>query len=762
MVAGAEAGFTQEAKAANDTDSEDFTSSDEETDDEFYEEPELTGWPAVKHAINQFVDSRSCTTVMAIVTFYALFGDDFRLGFCPKSADEAFMVLSSVSFFLFLVELVLNSLGKTECGPRDKSGHWRARLCGLRGYLGSFFFTLDFVATLSLLPEITWMWGPIIGDTDTGSTNLEAARAGRVSRAGSKAGRIIRMVRLVRLVKLYMLTRKKKGENEGVKQSKVGAKLSDLTTRRVIVVVLLMLIVVPIFSYTEEDFSEEFATAQLHAFNLQRPDNWESSAEQLKLSFQWWDEDQEDHRLVKLLLEPATVNTTALALDMPDVYDDLRTGLSGNELKKVVYEEDVGGVTYKTEAWFDQKLVSQETAYLGIGLTIFVTILLAAGALQFTSDAQRLVLHPIESMATLVKEMGSNPLKETSSRDNSGQFETNLLENTVKKIGGLLRVGFGQAGAPIIATNLQSSEGAFNPMVEGQRIHAIFGFIYILKFSMITEVLEEDVLTFVNKISKVVHDVAMSWGGHPNKNLGDAYLLSWRLKEPEAPPRDEGVSPTKKARRASTAAGLDFYRTPTASGLRRRRSSMASRSSVGSRVAEDVDLSTLPESSETAGKALMAFLKIIAEVSRSRDLLDSPENARLQAKMPGYYVRLQYGLHAGWGIEGAIGSIHKVDASYLSPHVNIASRMCAAAKQYGKSILMSSVFYDLLGETAARYCRLVDVIQVKGSKVALPVYTYDVWEWRTKVRWLLSFASSLHCSPCLVVLCAATFFLDEL
>ena len=101
------------------------------------------------------------------------------------------------------------------------------------------------------------------------ATNLNAARAGRVSRAGSKAGRIIRMVRLVRLVKLYMLARRKSDTSH--KQSKVGAKLSDLTTRRVIVVVLLMLIVVPIFSYTEEDFSEEFATDQLHVFNLQRP-----------------------------------------------------------------------------------------------------------------------------------------------------------------------------------------------------------------------------------------------------------------------------------------------------------------------------------------------------------------------------------------------------------------------------------------------------------------------------------------------------------
>lgn len=31
------------------------------------------------------------------------------------------------------------------------------------------------------------------------------------------------------------------------------------------------------------------------------------------------------------------------------------------------------------------------------------------------------------------------------------------------------------------------------------------------------------------------------------------------------------------------------------------------------------------------------------------------------------------GLHYGWAIEGTIGSNHKVDASYLSPNVNMAS-----------------------------------------------------------------------------------------
>ena len=39
-----------------------------------------------------------------------------------------------------------------------------------------------------------------------------------------------------------------------------------------------------------------------------------------------------------------------------------------------------------------------------------------------------------------------------------------------------------------------------------------------------------------------------------------------------------------------------------------------------------------------------------------------------------------FGLHVGWGIEGAIGSTFKIDASYLSPNVNMASRVNYATK----------------------------------------------------------------------------------
>ena len=39
-----------------------------------------------------------------------------------------------------------------------------------------------------------------------------------------------------------------------------------------------------------------------------------------------------------------------------------------------------------------------------------------------------------------------------------------------------------------------------------------------------------------------------------------------------------------------------------------------------------------------------------------------------------------FGLHMGWAIEGPIGSCFKIDASYISPNVNIASRLEAATK----------------------------------------------------------------------------------
>ena len=62
--------------------------------------------------------------------------------------------------------------------------------------------------------------------------------------------------------------------------------------------------------------------------------------------------------------------------------------------------------------------------------------------------------------------------------------------------------------------------------------------------------------------------------------------------------------------------------------------------------------------------------------------------------MPGYKVKMGYGLHIGWGIEGAIGSLFKIDASYLSFNVNMAGKLEELSKTYGLPILISSDLYE--------------------------------------------------------------------
>ena len=37
-------------------------------------------------------------------------------------------------------------------------------------------------------------------------------------------------------------------------------------------------------------------------------------------------------------------------------------------------------------------------------------------------------------------------------------------------------------------------------------------------------------MTFVNSIAEIIHNTVKNYGGQANKNVGDAFLLVWKLK----------------------------------------------------------------------------------------------------------------------------------------------------------------------------------------------------------------------------------------
>lgn len=94
--------------------------------------------------------------------------------------------------------------------------------------------------------------------------------------------------------------------------------------------------------------------------------------------------------------------------------------------------------------------------------------------------------------------------------------------------------------------------------------------------------------------------------------------------------------------------------------------------------------------------------------------------------VPNFWVNLGYGLHVGWAIEGAIGSDFKIDASYLSPNVNMAARLEAATHQFGVPLLVSGAILKIMTPRMSSQMRIVDIVTVKGSIEPVELWTCDV------------------------------------
>ena len=96
------------------------------------------------------------------------------------------------------------------------------------------------------------------------------------------------------------------------------------------------------------------------------------------------------------------------------------------------------------------------------------------------------------------------------------------------------------------------------------------------------------------------------------------------------------------------------------------------------------------------------------ETQASKPLRELTEHPKIQERLPGFKISMGYGLHAGWAIEGAIGSMLKIDASYLSPHVNLAARLETGTHQFGVDILFSDIIFAMVSPELQALCRKID------------------------------------------------------
>ena len=87
---------------------------------------------------------------------------------------------------------------------------------------------------------------------------------------------------------------------------------------------------------------------------------------------------------------------------------------------------------------------------------------------------------------------------------------------------------------------------------------------------------------------------------------------------------------------------------------------------------------------------------------------------------------LNFALHMGWTIQGAIGSESKIDACYMSPHLQATYKLEKMCEHYDQQILISEALYNMMSLKARNTLRKIDVICMKEHKDPLGVYTYDL------------------------------------
>jgi hypothetical protein len=289
------------------------------------------------------------------------------------------------------------------------------------------------------------------------------------------------MTRLVRIVKLCKIAAEKRKERanrleaemlveqglldqaegmqveneatvEVVRQSKVGAELSDIIIRRVIVIVLIMLCCVPLLTTSDPDYTEAVSTHLLHTLHaalndtevrkrapciLARPSH--ASLTQLCIATSTFRSEMGTYTDGTTYLLSLTFTPTRSSIAFSN--SELQSSLRSNEYSITKYTTYVDGELFQTEARFNQKPIMQELALLSVVLILFVAAMLLLGSIVFTKDVQRLVLDPIERMMNLVEAVAKDPLRERhDSTHEHGVYETILLENTLEKITALLRV----------------------------------------------------------------------------------------------------------------------------------------------------------------------------------------------------------------------------------------------------------------------------------------------------------------------------------
>lgn len=691
-------------------------SSDDKVDVEEAEQSET-----ITDFVKEFLDSKTWTTLIMTATFYALFQADLCVMYFSKKADPALGYLALGWFIVFMFEMFLNFALGIDYGAKS----------GLDKF--TFYMFLDLVGTLSLIPDFL-----IIFDVEMpASGSLTMARAARTARIGARLTRLMKLFRSKGGNSAYsqMMLGDEQAAIEESAASKFGEAVSDGISQKVVMLTLTLLIVVPFFipavvpakheaidiieavsnkqlldSLAHNDgpitYFQNFEDAQLVRLELLDDPNWETLAgtrndgttraagqkcgtyapattcgmameggRMIAGVAEWCPANSPSGGNFQYCKEDGAANACPVSCGtIRQMLVDWRDKQMMRENELLDFsptEADDERKSTRLKATFYYRDLKVHDAWLTVMYMLFNIVVFGLSTGVFLNEIFELVINPIERICSALQALGKSmkTLQDDKEEEDDDEFER--LGNSILTLTEMLKSSLGAAGTAIIKNNIEGEETTVNAMVPGVKMEGYFGFCDVRKFDQVLQVLQEDSIVLTNTISSIVHHQVAEHMGQPNKNMGDSWLSVWTSKDESTYSSDDGMT--------------------------------------------------------FADHALMAFVEINDEVKSHQGLIDLGKRPDFMAstRNKGYVPDMGFGLHYGWAIEGAVGSERKVDATYLSPHVNMAARLEQATKQYDCSIMVSEEMYNRMSESYQRHLRAVDRVMVVGSSWPMKLFVYD-------------------------------------
>ncbi|GAM28313.1 hypothetical protein SAMD00019534_114890 [Acytostelium subglobosum LB1] len=319
--------------------------------------------------VNSFINSPAITTLLIVASIFMVFIDDFLVATgAPNSTAcyTAVSVLKIVVFVIFTADIVLTSYAQ--------------RL----HYVISFFFLMDLISLASLVPDIV----SFLGGFHTLATlnSLSLSRTARVARIASRIARISKVLSFNRDQRKS--AQEKEELHMPIQPSSVGHKLLSKTSNYVIVMILLVVLITTLTN-PDNTTLQPMEHSVLDLFVITARSSGSVTSQQFNDTLSGFIATSGNPELLYLnILDQEVFKSSVDTTNWFDVYI-LKSGFNQSEI------------------WISNKKFQQDSAALGITLTVCIIIIISLGTYFMSRDFQVMVIKPIERMMSLIKKISS-------------------------------------------------------------------------------------------------------------------------------------------------------------------------------------------------------------------------------------------------------------------------------------------------------------------------------------------------------------------